>query len=1036
MEQTVHLLPFVFFILSNIGIVLAAYAFQLDRRSELNRVFLAACLCMSVWSFGFSIADTASSVEACLFWLRFAALGWSMVYAVILHFTAVLTLPERLRGMHPLRRLFGAVLLYGPALLCAFAFSLGGGYARRQYRLVRDGAVWNNLNATGFWPWFFYAYFAFYSSAVLLLLLRWRQKARNPQQRRQASALFAAFGSMFLLGAATDIANAVFRWMRLPYLAPLYCAFLLAVLCYNIRPFHFLDNTRTRDDEIILNENRRLTIYGVSGLALICSGVLYFVIQYGARGAESLRSALSVSLTVVLLGVFLHLVLHFRPLHRYIEAVYIGVVEIAIPVIAIHFVQNAGTVFWSFPLILIVCALVFNQRLVMVATTASALTAQIFLWIVQPSAVLTVSGPIYTGRMGMLVFTSAAAYYVNTLYVRRLKENAEKTRMQSLITEISTDFVAANSSNIAEKLDRMLETIGRYFGLERCCLCLPYRDSAEWRRPFVWRNDDFPEDETCRGDFCRQWEQSVGSAGVVYFPDLQLLPQGDAIGRHFTRRRIRSLLSIPVIVNDKVAGYLNLASAESSKSWSEEHRSVMEVTARIAADALAKVEAEDQINRMAFYDGLTKLPNRLLFFDRARQSIETARRTGRKVGVVFVDLDSFKSVNDTLGHDSGDRLLRAAADRLVSCVRDSDTVSRFGGDEFLLLLTNLQKAADGGVVTAAVMNALTKPFVIDGQEIHITASAGIAVFPEDGDRAETLISNADNAMYLAKAKGKNGFLFCTEELKAELAYKAKLSGGLRRALRQGELTLEYQPQVRLADDSITGVEALLRWKHPELGTVMPAGIIPIAEQSGLIGDIGDWVLRTACRQLADWRRKGLPDLRLSVNVSVLQLHDPLFVQKLARLLAETGVPPSALDLELNENTAVCSDLFRLQRVLYELKRLGVGLSIDYFGSEHASIDRLKTLPVDRIKLDLSLVQSIDHGAHERAVTKVIISLVQELQLKLTAEGVESATQRNFLKQRMCDEAQGFFYYHPLPAEAAEALLFRKPSVPESKASPV
>jgi diguanylate cyclase (GGDEF) domain len=522
---------------------------------------------------------------------------------------------------------------------------------------------------------------------------------------------------------------------------------------------------------------------------------------------------------------------------------------------------------------------------------------------------------------------------------------------------------------------------------------------------------------------------------VVHIPDAAKRPENaDSGGAYLMNEPCRSLLSIPVVNGSSVLGFLSLVNLKAAREWHSEHIGPLKVLANTLTDALTKVEAEKEINYMAYYDHLTALPNRLLFKDRLTQALLQAGRTGRRLGVVFLDLDSFKSVNDTLGHERGDELLRIIAERLKNCVRRSDTVSRFGGDEFLLLINNLVSEGDIAKVADNIMAQFSRPFELKGQEFYITASAGIAMYPVDGADADKLIKNADIAMYSAKEMGKSQYAMCSCEMKETVSSNVALTTSLYRALGRGEFIIYYQPQVCLQTKKITGLEALLRWRSPEHGMINPGRFIPLAEQTGLINPIGEWALRQACEQNMRWQRTGLPPVRMAVNLSIIQLRNPKLQDIIRNVLEETGLDPAYLELEITESVATRESDYIID-LLGRLKSLGVTLSIDDFGTEYSSLSRLKTLPVDRIKMDIQFVQGIDGSMKDKAITKVIINLAKNLGLKVIAEGVETESQLNFLYQKMCDEVQGFYYFRPMPADQVEFALknnlLRKAGDPEN-----
>ena len=432
-------------------------------------------------------------------------------------------------------------------------------------------------------------------------------------------------------------------------------------------------------------------------------------------------------------------------------------------------------------------------------------------------------------------------------------------------------------------------------------------------------------------------------------------------------------------------------------------------------------KTEVEIKKMAYHDHLTGLPNRRMFNERLEQAIFLAKRMERTFGIIFIDIDSFKIVNDTMGHDHGDELLKEIANRLLYATRKSDTVCRVGGDEFIISVQNLASPEDILIIADKLINCLREPIKLKGQDLFVTASLGISMYPADGEDVVTLIKNADIAMYTAKEKGKNKYVLCTPVMKDKVEGEMNLTNHLYRALERNELMVYYQPQISCSSGKIVGVEALLRWKHPELGMIPPAKFIPIAEKTGLIIPIGEWIFTEACRQNVSWAKAGIHPIRTAVNISLYQLQHPDIMERVEKMLLETGMNTEVLEIEVTESVAM-SESKQILDTLKQLKDLGISISIDDFGTEYSSLSRLKEMPVDRIKIAMPFIQGINVSEKDEAITKAIITLANNLGLHTIAEGVETIEQVSFLNQRMCEEIQGFYYYKPLPAHEVDEIL--------------
>src|SRR5690349_2578803 len=432
---------------------------------------------------------------------------------------------------------------------------------------------------------------------------------------------------------------------------------------------------------------------------------------------------------------------------------------------------------------------------------------------------------------------------------------------------------------------------------------------------------------------------------------------------------------------------------------------------------------QEQLEYQANYDALTGLPNRNLLRDRLKQSVY-AQRFARSIGVVFLDIDHFKFVNDSLGHNTGDKLLKKVAERLTETVRDCDTVARLGGDEFILILND----QSGDVIYRAmqrIIGRVAEPIEIEGQELLVTASAGISLYPQDGPDVETLLKNADAAMYRAKEKGRNNFQFYTAEMNRQVNERLKMETSLRRALERKEFEVYYQPRINVESGALVGCEALLRWQHPDLGLTLPERFIGLAEETGLIVPIGEWVLRAACAQAQAWKKGRTSPIAVSVNLSMRQFRQEALAGAIDDALRQSGLDPHLLEMELTESL-VMQDTEGAIRVLGRLREIGVALSVDDFGTGHSSLSYLTRLPISALKIDQSFVQHIKGTGmpDEGVVAQAIISLGHNLKLKVVGEGVETDAQFEFLKKHDCDEVQGFHFGKPMPAPEFERFAAR------------
>ncbi|MFZ5594043.1 MAG: EAL domain-containing protein [Pseudomonadota bacterium] len=432
-------------------------------------------------------------------------------------------------------------------------------------------------------------------------------------------------------------------------------------------------------------------------------------------------------------------------------------------------------------------------------------------------------------------------------------------------------------------------------------------------------------------------------------------------------------------------------------------------------DITERIEIQERLHHLAHHDMLTGLPNRALLLDRLSQSIARAPRQGRTVAVLFLDLDNFKNINDSLGHTVGDSLLRAMAERLERCVRDGDTVARLGGDEFAVVLDDVTAENEIPPIATKILSALAQAMEVEGHELYVTSSIGVSVFPGDGIEPQTLLKNADLAMYRAKELGRNTFQFFTREMSSKVLARLSMETSLRQALQREEFCLYYQPQLDLRSGTITGVEALLRWRHPQLGLTSPTDFVHILEETGLIEPVGEWVLHTACAQQRRWAESGLGTLRMAVNVSPRQFERGNPGGRIATIVAETGISPAMLELEITESVLIRNETRALE-LLQEISILGMTLALDDFGTGYSSLIYLKRFPITTVKIDRSFIKGIQSDSSDAAIVRGIISMAKGLGLTIVAEGVENDAQRTLLHELGCDQIQGWVVSPPVPSE--------------------
>lgn len=612
------------------------------------------------------------------------------------------------------------------------------------------------------------------------------------------------------------------------------------------------------------------------------------------------------------------------------------------------------------------------------------------------------------------------------IYLDKIKAKDYQIAFQKMVLDISFNFMSINQQNFDENVNDLLGKIGSFFNVDRTYLFTLNNNNNTMTYSHEWCSDGInPEVRTIEEiplEVFPWWIDQLNKNNLVYVEDVNFMPaEASTEQEQLYRQDVKSLVSVPIIVEEKIQAFIGIDSVTSTKKWTEENIELLQIMAKILSGGINQINFDKKIDFMAYHDALTGLPNRLLLIDRVNQGIIRARSQETLISIMFIDIDGFKMINDTLGHDQGDELLKQLSIRLLSVVRKRDTVCRQGGDEFILYLNDYKDEDNLDVIASKVIDIFTQPFILCGREHFITASLGISQYPIDGDDVPTLIKNADIAMFKAKSLGNNQYYKCSNDLKNSTLENISLINDLYMAIERNEMILYYQPQVNGSTGEILGVEVLLRWKHPQFGFVSPFKFIPLTEKTRLILSIGNWVLKTACKQCKEWQEKGFKTIKFAINFSVHQLIHPGIIEQIEDVLEENSLEAKYLEVEITESTAMDTN-DKIKETFEKIKNIGVTLAIDDFGKEYSSLNRIKGLPVDKVKIDMSFVQGIGVSNKDETITRAIISLASDLGFKIIAEGVETKEQMEFLNQCMCDQMQGYYFYKPMPAHEMEDVL--------------
>jgi len=1011
-----------FFTTFTIELFIGLYVLTINPKGKLNRQFFFVVIALCLWSFGFAMGNIAPTIETCLIWRRVAAVGWTTAYSLLLHFILILT------GRDSALKKWNYFFLYLPAIVCLFVFSVNKEMAFLQYNLVQVDYGWINIAVNNVWDWFFYIYYIGYVILSIGILYHWKRGSKENRVKKQANIMLISILLIAVLGTVTDLLLSYFVKSPLPQMAPIFNLIPVFAILYSIKKNSYMRELTKNEDNSILNERSRSKLYTYLAILFLIGGVLSslplllpnLIQDPGARS-----STLIASISVASIGVLI-MVFQLIKNEKLKDILIIGVILLSIPVTTFRFFESAAITIWVFPAILMIVALAFRKKTPLVLIVVISIITQIAVWGNSPTRLVRIDDFDYIMRIGLLAMTFGIALMINIIYVRRLEDNTFQIKFQRLISEVSADLISIDPINLDEKIDDLLYKMGQFFLVDRTYIFLIDQQQKTMTYTHEWCNQEaLPRAEAIRDVPVNElswWMKELTHHKLVNIADVDTLPESATVEKEaLAKQGVLSAVVIPIEQDEMMLGFIGLDSVTAKKKWSPYHIDLLRTLSNLIADAFIRIESEKTIEYMAYYDHLTGLPNRTLFAERLSQALHLAKRNESFLGVLFLDLDGFKIVNDTMGHSGGDALLKELSQGLKSCLRKTDTVARFGGDEFLLLINNLEDENSITKVADTVMELFKHPVFVYEHEFYVTASVGVAVYPFDGEDTETLIKNADMAMYMAKKEGKNQYVMCTTNMKEEVKKNIHLSNQLYRVQERNELLLYYQPQVRLSDGKMVGLEALLRWKHPQLGMISPSVFIPLAETNGTINEIGEWVLKTAIYQNKEWQEQGFPPVRMAVNLSAVQLNNPNFVDRVKSILRESGLMSQYLELEITESIAM-KESANIVSALNQLKEYGISLSIDDFGTEYSTLSRLKDLPIDRIKIDMQFIRGIESSEKDKAITKVIINLAKTLGLDVLAEGVETVPQLEFLNKKMCDEVQGYYYYKPMSKKEIDNLF--------------
>ena len=737
-------------------------------------------------------------------------------------------------------------------------------------------------------------------------------------------------------------------------------------------------------------------------------------------------SALLFSTVMLILGFGLYAVQQIKGNPELRDILSDIVMAVTIPVVVVKYLETSAFYALTVPVVFILASVTFNRNRMLILTGTVTLSTLVYLWIIRPAQTVGFEFADHLTRIFVFLIIFCIACVINHIYRKRLIQYEEQVRQQELIAEISSDFINADERNIDTKINSLIQRCGGYFRSDHVYIIFFDKINKEINLLYEWRGEGIKSIAElivdAEGENLPVWlnKNRLTAQGLALYTTVEDMEPGLPEAYWLGEQKIKTILSILLVEKEEVAGFFAFHAVNDWKIKEYSTPNMVKLIGNHVTHSLLKVAAEKELSHMAYFDTLTDIPNRMLFNKRLEKAITMAAASGKLVGLIYLDLDLFKTVNDIMGHDVGDNFLKQVAKNLSSCLKYGDTLARFGGDEFLISIPQAGNYDEIMETANRILEMFSRPIHADNHEFSVTASMGISIFPVDGQSPEELVKNADLAMYCSKEYGKNKYTVCSDELKKDFVVKTELTNSLYHALEKDELELYYQPKVK-SNGEIIGVEALVRWNHPKRGLILPDEFITIAESIGMISAIDQWVVKKACRQARVFQDKGIRNIKMAFNLSPAQFYRESFLDSIKNALKENELDPTLIEAEITESIAYYRpEVF--MKILKRLKQLGLSVAIDDFGSDYSSLSRLRSLPIDRIKIDRQFTEGIPFNKKQGDIVKAILALGNILGLKVTVEGVETEQQFEFFKENYCDEIQGYYFYRPMPAQELESLL--------------
>lgn len=1005
------------------------YAIFTNRKSLTNRLFLYLTISMAVWAFTFSIVVSSPTEEVAFFWQTLSVTGWGVFYSFLFHFILILT---KFKSSFKYKKTIIS-LIYLPSAINIVLFGPLGPLKNQMYQMIPSKFGWVNITPN-FWAnvWISVYYLTFTIASIVLIIIWIRKLEPQTLLKRRATHFLISVITAFVIGTSLDIIPDALGIGFVPRIAIIFLIPPILILFLLLKNSGLLFGKNKTvvifpQSDADINKDR-LRLFQTTALVFMIGGAATFLVGYfGIK--KSLEYELLLSSLLFLSGVFLMLLPRVVKKHFLQNTLFLIVSSLCMLFLMITNDDTAATTLWAAYIIFFLITVVLGSKIHALIFMALVIGVEIYFWITIPEVSVIVDGNQHITRILIILLSYYAVRHLTNEYASKLSGYQRFAKEQETLERISTNFISVSSENSHEKINEMFKIASEVLDYDQGYL-IKFSDNLEEATflnahvkdgvveslPYSLNTTVKTEDFLLAKTIVAQ-KQPMGCANVSNMTDDE-----KEIKDFFESRGILSYYALPVTLDDKMIGILVVEDYKKANLRTRENQIYfLGVVANILADTRRKLVYEKQLYDYAYFDQITKLGNRNMLIKKLNQKINDCKELD-KLAVLYIEIENLRMINDTFGHTIGDKVVVKSAAILKNLMKDYCCISKTENGAFVVVIPNIENIEQIENRAEQIINAFSAPIIpSEGVgTLFVSTAIGISMYPDDGKDAETLLQNADLATYAAK-NSDDKVVFCSEQLKNRIAENTLLTNRIFTALENGEFSLEFQPQINSKTGKTAGVEALLRWNFEENKRIRPDIFIPILEQTGLIHDVGLWVLEQSLKEHKRLVKKGFPPLRFSVNLSIVQVKEADFVIETINLIEKSKVDPKYIELEITESFLSTNFADTITK-LNKLKEYGISIAIDDFGKGYSSLHRLELVPFDRIKIDKSIVDDIIFENKKIVIVETIVSLAKALRADTTAEGVETKEQLDFLKNMDCDEIQGYYYSKPLPIKALEEFL--------------